>query len=263
MEKKLSAFLILFLFLPSGLLAKSLYVKLSFGAVSGGGIEDSLRPGEFSRFAAVTHDPNPRIGQEVFLELIYKFNRYLGFSLGNGYISKKMNGQTFEYSPPIMPPELEQVFEVHPSFSMEAIPICLSSHLSLPLGSSFELNVMGGIGFYFIKLESVTKWYTVYRTMGPSYTDTWNFRGKSNDFGYHLGAGLDFDLSLNLFLSVQAVYRFAGLKHIRSEEISERLTTAFYLDQIMGEDFSEEYNYHISELSLTGFSFWIGLKFRF
>jgi hypothetical protein len=206
------------IFFPSNLHAKEFYIKLSFVEVS--------------------QEIHPNFGMDVYVEFTYHLNRYIGFSIGNGYISKTLTGRTSEYDRA----GLGQIFTVFPDFSMEVIPICISLELSLPLTSAIKFNLKGGLGYYFMQCEGNTTW-----EWGGYNRSTYNFDGNSSHIGYHFGAS----------------YKIVNFKNMQSSEVSGSLETGEYLQWFMYETFTEDFDYQVSQASITGFSIRVGFKFKF
>lgn len=260
----LSLFLVFFFLLPLNLHAKQFYLKLTLGLIQGGDVDDALlSPARLSEYVAISYEKNSKLGQEIYLELIYQINSFLSFSVGNGYIHKLLMGKSTDYRPPILPPELEQIYTVAPRFSMEAIPICFSTIFSFTVTPPVQVNLSGGIGYYFVSFEGISKWETMFQYIGPSYQSTNNFKAQSNKFGYHLGAGFDVELGLSMFLSLEALYRMVDFKSLESEELYEMSKTSWYIKHYMGEDYSEDWDFRVFKAGLTGFYFRTGIKFKF
>lgn len=259
MEKRQRFFLILFLlcliFLPPHLHAKKkMYLKLSFGLSKGGVIEDALlSPSEFSEYVAVSHEMHSAIGLDVHMEFIYHLNSYLSFSVGYGYISKTLFGKTSGYDRL----DLGDIFTVYPECYMEVTPFFGSLSLSFPLSSSIQINLYGGVGFYYVNCESRTVWQ-----FGGYDRTTINLRGNSSQIGYHFGTGFDKRIAMNFLLSIDAEYKIVNFKNIESEELSGDFQTSEYLQWFMLETFTN-YNYQLSEVGLTGLTIRVGLKFKF
>ncbi|MCK4646725.1 MAG: hypothetical protein KAU46_10765 [Candidatus Aminicenantes bacterium] len=103
------------------------------------------------------------------------------------------------------------------------------------------------------------------------------FKSNAHSLGYHAGACVDFDLSLNLFLSVEALYRVVNFREFKARVVlpagfasfakeMENLavdSTFLYERQILGEENVGDIDYRISNFSYSGFSFRAGLKFKF
>lgn len=264
--KRTCAFFVLLVlvFWPSNLQAKKIYMKVSTALISGGGITDSWPSyPEYDEFVSVSCEKHSRLGQDLFMEFFFYLNSNFGFSIGSGYIHKTLRGKTSEYIPANSFPPFEPVFNVYPEFAAEAIPICLSSVFSFSLGPSIDVNLTGGVGYYFIKYEERTEWSTMFPS-GPYNRTTYNFKQESNQIGYHFSAGVDVKFSLNMLLSIDVVYRIVDLKNLESLDLSgEMWITSDYLQQYMGEDITGAFDYQISEASLTGLSVRMGIKFQF
>ncbi len=256
-------FFLSFLVLPSNLFAKKLYLKLSFGLIAGGNIEDALisHP-EYNDFVSVSSEIHSKPGTDIHLEFIYQLNPHLGFSIGYGYLHKTLEGKTFEYTPPALPPGLEQVFTVYPQFCTEANPFYLSTIFSFSL-ASVQVNLTCGVGYYFMTYENTTEWHTKF----PSevyYRSTYNFKQKSNQIGYHFGAGFDVRFSNNLLLTIDALYRIVDLQELESLDLSDEFYITWdYMQRFMQEPITEPFDYQLSEANLNGLSVSVGLKFKF
>lgn len=259
MKKGQKLFLVLFLlsiiFLPPNLHArKKMYLKFTFGLSKGGFIEDILlSPSEFSEYVAVSHDTHSTIGLDVYVEFFYHLNPYLSFSVGYGYISKKLIGKTSDYD------RLDsgQIFTVYPECYMEVTPLCGALSLSFPLTSSIQINFYGGAGFYLMNCEGRSTW-----EIGSYDRTTFNFEGSSSHIGYHFGAGFDKKLAMNFFLSIDAEYKIVNFKDIESVELSGGYRTSEYLQWFMRETVTD-FNYQIIEADLTGLTIRMGIKFKF
>jgi hypothetical protein len=232
-----------------------MYLKLSFGLSKGGFIEDTLlSPSEFSEYVAFSNETHSTIGLDVYAEFIYHLNSYLSLSLGYGYISKTLFGKTSEYD------RLDsgQIYAVYPECYMEVTPFCSSLSLSFPLSSSIQINFYGGVGFYLVNCESRTVWQ-----FGNYDRTTFNLEGSSSQIGYHFGGGFDKEIAMNFLLTLDAEYKIVNFKNIESVELTGDYQTSEYLQWFMRETFTEDFDYQISEVGLTGLSIRVGIKFRF
>lgn len=250
------------LVLPSNLFAKKIYMKFSFGLVAGGDIEDALisHP-EYNDFVSVSSEIHSKPGTDIRLEFIYQLNPHLGFSIGYGYLHKTLTGKTFEYTPPDLPPSL--VFTVYPQFCAEANPFYLSAIFSFSLASSIRVNLTGGVAYYLMTYENITEWHTIFQSE-VYYRSTYNFKQKSNQIGYHFGAGFDVRLSNNLLLTIDALYRIVDLQELESLDLSDEFYITWeYMQGFMQEPITEPFDYQLSEANLNGLSVSVGLKFKF
>ena len=255
--------IILFIFfLPFNLHAKKLFVKISFGLASGGDVNDALvTKSEYYDYISMSEERESKLGLDIYLEFIYQVNSFLSFSVGNGYISKTLIGNEVQFDPP----ESDGVdinFTLAPEFSSSVIPICFSAIFSFPVASTLKVNFYGGMGYYFGSFESKTKWHSDLSGFSTWEYRSWNFKGSANTVGYHLGTGLDIDLSMSLFLSVEALYRGVNFKRIKSSGVVGMDTTFFQIRFFEGESVSG-FDYRVSQISLSGVLFRTGLKFKF
>ncbi len=262
MKKRILLLILVVIFLlPAHLQAKSLFIKMSLGITLGGDMDDILitRP-EFADYISIGQDKNIKLGQGVYMELIYQVSRHISFSVRNGYLYKLLTGNTAEFEPPTF----KVKYVITPEFSAEAIPICFSAVFTYPIRGSFQINITGGLGYYFGTFESKSKWrspdYPGYTTLEDR---SWNFKGSSRAIGYHLGAGFDFGLYENLFLTLDALYRTVNFNSIKSEAELGVETTFFYLEFFEGKHTQIDFDYRVNQVSLSGLSIQGGVKFRF
>jgi len=255
---------LIFIFLfPLNLQGSKFYVKIAFGIASGGNVDDILlTQTEYSDYISMGEEKRPDLGQDIYLEFIYQVNPYLSFSVGNGYTSKMLKGKTAQFTPPASS-KFEGDYTLSPRFSFEAIPIYFSAIFTFPVRPSIRINFTGGVGYYFGTFESKSEW----RTNLPGFSTweyrSWNFKGKANTIGYHLGAGFDLDLSLNLYLTVDALYRVVNFNNIESSGEMGVDTTLVFIKFYEGEEPTADLDYRVSRASLTGPSFRVGLKVQF
>lgn len=262
MKKRILLLILVVIFLlPAPLQAKSLFIKMSLGIASGGDIDDILitRP-EFAGYISIGQDKKSKLGQGVYMELIYQVSPHLSFSVGNGYLYKLLTGNTAEFAPPAF----KGKYFLTPEFSAEAIPIYISAVFTFPIKTSFQINIMGGLGYYFGTFESKSKWRT---PDYPGYTTweyrSWNFKGSDRAIGFHLGAGFDLGLYENLFMTLDARYRTVNFNSIKSQAELGVDTTLFYLEFYESKHTQVDFDYRVNQVSLSGFSLQGGFKFRF
>lgn len=266
MKKGILLVMLISVFLwPSNLHAKKFFVKMAFGVASGGDVEDALfTHAEYNDYISMGQEKKSQIGEGIFLEFIYQLNPYISFSIGNGYAYKILKGKTAQFSPPGAENVIVGGFTLSPEFSSEAVPICFSAIFSFPISSSFKVNFMGGVGYYFGTFESKTEW-RLPSLPGFSTFDyrSWNFKGNASALGFHFGTGFDIDLTWNLFLTVDALYRMVNFNNIKSSgEMGEDTTFAF-LQFYEGGKSLIDFDYRVSKASLSGISYQVGLKFKF
>jgi len=255
----------LFLLFPLYIQGKQFFVKLAFGLSSGGNVEDTLlTQAKYSDYISIGGEGKPKLGQDIFLEFIYQLNPYISFSLGNGYTSKVLKGKNAQYSPPEIEHVITGGYILSPEFSSDVIPVCFSVIFSYPASPSLQINFLAGAGYYFGTFESKTQWRTLSDPgYGTSRNPSWNFEGKANTIGYHVGASFDIDFSRNLILSVDTLYRKVNFNNIKSSGEVGGDTTFTNFRFFEGGEVSVDFDYRVSRVSLSGFSVRAGLKFEF
>lgn len=260
---KKTLILLFVIFLPFNLHAKKLFLKIAFGLASGGDVSDNIvTKSEYYDYISLSEERETKLGQDIYLEFIYQVNSFLSFSVGNGYISKTLIGKEAQFDPPESPYPFNPDFTLTPEFSSSVIPICFSAIFSFPVASTLKVNFYGGMGYYFGSFESKMKWQMDSSESSTWEYRSWNFKGTANTIGYHLGTGFDIDLSLNLLLTVDALYRGVNFKRIKSSGVVGMDTTFFQIRFFEGESVSE-FDYRVSQISLSGVLFRTGLKFKF
>lgn len=245
--------------------AKGLFIKMTFGLASGGDVDDSLLTSpEFSDYVTAGRKDRSPIGQAVFIELIYQVNSYIGISVSNGYFYKMLKGKPAQYSPAAMESAFIGGFSLSPEFHSEAIPVCLSAILTLPFSSTIRMNFLGGLGYYYGRFESRTKWRL------PSHPGfetfeyrSWNFKGDDHAIGFHLGSGLDLKVNEKMFLVCDVLYRSVSFHNIKTSGEIGQDTTFFYLQFYEGQEVLTDFDYRVNQASLSGISVQIGMKFKF
>ena len=266
------------LILPLSLESKQLFVRMSFALMHEGHVEDTWRmTTDYYNFSSVK-GKRTSPGMDVTLEFIYQFHPNFSLAVGTGYISRTLNGSSGFFSSSDEG-DLYKEFSFSPEFRSEIYPFYLSGIFSFPVMGGIEANFIGGIGYYIGYVECTTSNQKI--ESGNWLYLTRLFKSKAHSLGYHAGVGIDFDLSLNLFLSVEALYRVANFREFKTQvnplsglaiyfvSVTEEMenlavdSTFLYEQQIRGEENAGDIDYRISNFSYSGFSFRVGLKFKF
>ena len=148
---------------------------------------------------------------------------------------------------------------VFPEIQAEVVPICFSAVLSLPV-SSFQLNLLGGVGLYFGSFTSNSEMEIIYPTRSWSHTPN-NFDASKNSMGLHVGGGIDIPLPMNIFLTLDALYTSVNFKNIKSEAVLGGDTTLVYF--VFPNNTDVYLDYSITSVDSSGFTFRTGVKFMF
>ncbi|MGM0466130.1 MAG: outer membrane beta-barrel protein [Acidobacteriota bacterium] len=256
-------FLFLFiLFFSSNIQGEHIYIKMSLGFFSGGGINDSLSHPEYAPYIALDQQGINQLGGEFSLDLFYQVNSHLSFSLGGGYLMGRLKGNEAVYFNPtdLGPTE----FNLYPRLDSTVYSVCLSALYSFPLNPSFQINVLGGIGYYFGSFEHRTDWYA---SLIPLYENkliykSQSFKGNANTLGTHLGAGFDLETTENIFLSFDVLYRIVDFKNLEIRVPTDMKTPQFYFGLYESRDL-DDFSYQIQKISMGGILIRFGLKCRF
>jgi len=73
-----------FFFVSSSLAGDHVYIKISLGLASGGGMNDTISHPEYAPYIALGQQGKAHLGYELNLELLYEINPRLSFSLSGG-----------------------------------------------------------------------------------------------------------------------------------------------------------------------------------
>jgi len=278
------------LFFPFNLESKQLFVKMSFGLTPWGEMHDAWFTTTDYYAYSTTPAGRARPGLDISIEFIYQINSNIGFSFGTGYFSKSLYGNPGQFVTPPDTGDFVGTFSYTPELASDIYPLYLSGIFSFPVMSKVKWNFLGGMGYYFarIRCKNVDK-----TAEGTGTAPLWNYVGwklesNSGAVGYFVGTCLDFDLSLNMFLSVEALYRSLNFKRLKTSSltytqiISIRISrevnldqaeenvrelvddsTFFYLQRVLGNENQGDIDYRVSGFDCSGFLFRIGIKFRF
>jgi hypothetical protein len=266
----------LFLLWPFHLFSKHLYGKIAFGLFTGGNVDDVWQSTTgYYEFKAIKGAKSPS-GLDVSLEFIYQLHPNISFSLGAEYFSKKVNGSIGWFTSPEASDFIGD-FSYSPELDMEVYSVFLSAIYSFPVMTTVRLNFLGGVGFYFGRIECTeVNWRN--ETGDPrsrwNYF-TWRYESDVNTVGFRSGIGVDIDVFPQMFLTLEALYRWGQFKSFHScvaelysrygfesTELGEE-STFLYAERILGTEEQGDIDYNVSDFSYSGFSFLVGFKFKF
>lgn len=241
---------------------------------------DGLKKGELK-----TIERGSGAGIELTLDITSRFGIYLG----SGFFYTRMESRSgFE----VTPPDFYHVdFTFSPKINISVIPVKFGVHFTiLPFDSKARFFVKGGMGYYFAKVNYFWEEREIWTREDSSlFTDIvemaeWDL--KSGGFGYHIQVGLEYNLTRNLSLVVEAQRRLAKLKKLTGTEIflgtgySENFYGAVYYYEkkdvitekyYIGLGFYKEKpdlpspkyrNIRNAELDLSGYTWKIGIRIR-
>jgi len=277
MRRYLLPLILLSLFLHfSGLEAKELFIKMSFGLASGGAVRDTwAQSSDYYEFST-TAGKRPSLGMDTSMEFIAKLNPIIGFSLSAGYMSGNLNGSSIRISHPEMRDFQGDVF-YSPKFSASINPFCLTAIFSLPVLGSSRWNFSGGVGYYLGKVECTDSNWKLEFPEAPLNWQyfLWRYESRSSSVGIHGGTAFDLSLPMGAFLSFEVLYRKLEFKRFKTSALKIYAwlqnegdshggdSTFIYMKSIGTSEDKPDIDYMVSNMDCSGFSFRLGLKFKF
>lgn len=254
--------LIIISFFPNlNLYADKFSIKLMVGKNSGGVLTDSFtfNPQYYDN-TDVFPPGKQKMGLDIYFEFSYALNPYISFSIGTGYVTKTLDGN----SPQFEPNEgstINTIYTFNPSISAEIAPFCLSSQLSLPLSQHFRINIKAGVGYYYGNFVSLAE--LRYERPDQVFTSSpYNFSGSGSTIGYHFGGSLDIPTPIGgLDFTVEILHTWIKFQEFTIAQTgAEGNTFAYYWMPPVGIFYLA---YNVSDIDLSGFTFRAGCKIRF
>ncbi len=259
---------------------------MGLGLCQSGKLEDSWLIDPIHYGFEITNPKAVSPGYDITLELIYRFHRNFGISIGTGSIWQKAGGHSCLCSPFADEFPLGDI-EFTPVISADIIPVYLTGIFFLPVSSFLQLNVFGGVGYYNGSLETLKAVEEDYGAENPLRVKNrlvWKYEYKGQTVGVHAGIGADLALMPPLFLSVEFLYRKAEFKDFKTsaqrvrgtgwgpffanqmKEDGERWggdSTFLYAQKIKIVDSQRDIDYSVARYNSSGFIMRVGVKFRF
>ena len=276
----------LLLLCPFSVESKQLYIKMNFGLITGGNINDSWHLNQGYYDYTLTQGKKTGPGLDCSLEFIFELHPNISFSLGSGYISRSLYGRISRFTI-FGTDEAVKNFSCSPKFISEMIPLYLTAIFSFPVKSSIQLNFLGGVGYYLGKIKGAEIVSGYGELDNPSMIANrliWKFESSANTIGFHTGTGIDMALPLDMFFCFEVIYRVASFKKLKTSvqkmtasgvphilavmigETGEDLgvdSTFLYVQKIREVEEQKDIDYRVSHFNYSGFSFRAGLKFKF
>ncbi|MFW6129200.1 MAG: hypothetical protein ACOC6P_03015 [Candidatus Aminicenantaceae bacterium] len=220
-------------------------------------------------------------GIDISGEMFINFSERFGISIGAGYIhSGKESSIENTWGSWI-----STTFKDTVCPEISAIPLTLSLHVILPVGSVLDVVFNAGTGYYIGKVE----WSYHYKNLGnPSvaYKESWN--AGSNAMGFHGGIALQWNINSQWAFFIGFKGRYVKLTELTGEYSWEYVTsdysdsgeandyTFWFGDYRYGSEFYSQMllndtkpsgslwkNVRKGEVSLSGFSLIVGIKIDF
>lgn len=270
----------LLLLYPINLESSQFNIKIGLGLFQGGKIQDVWRTKtDFYDYTSIPGEKT-ELGLDISLELLFQINSSFGFSLGTGYISKAFSGSVGQFKVPDTG-DLSGDFSYSPMFNSDMYPFYFTAIWSHPVRLNARLNFLGGVGYYFGKIKCLSDNFSSNLhdlDMQWSYF-SWIYESNINTIGFHLGTGLEIDLSNKSFLFVEALYRGVKFKKFKTSHIysSSSLlvqiigegrkelggeSTFMYAQRLSGDETWGDIDYRFYNLNFSGLFFRVGVKFR-
>jgi len=149
-----------------------------------------------------------KMGMDIGGEILINFMPNLSIGFGAGYISAEK-----ETTAQLMFWTVTEDQTYHPKFS--AIPITLSIYYGIPVGSSIDVVLNAGLGYYIgivsFDYSFIDDWG------GGSYEYEHSWTANSNALGFHGGIDLEFGIARNLAFIVGAKGRYAKLTDLTAD----------------------------------------------
>jgi hypothetical protein len=146
--------------------------------------------------------------QDLNAELEYRFTPFLAISVGVGLVSKNQGSGTVEFRIP-GPDSNGVAYTYSPEFSLTMIPVFATATLSIPLGTSLRLDVLGGLSYIFGKFDMQD---SKLNSIPTGYASDWSYfpselGSNSQTRGYHAGLGLEYLASEGASFYAEVLYR--------------------------------------------------------
>jgi opacity protein-like surface antigen len=283
MKKIYLAVFSLFLIWPFQVEAKELFVKMAFGLKQGGSIDgagDSIND-----YFEIQHlEPEKlSLGMDLSFESIYQFSSHIGVSLGFSFTKQTPEGPSAVFIPPD-DWSMDENFQFSPVFSSEIYSVYVNGIYFLPLPASHQMYVFGGMGYYLGTFlcghDADDVEFRFYNFKKEFFC--WSYESDVNTLGYHIGAGIDFGLSNNLYISFEGLYRVVSFSIHKTSVIydSRWIGMPFPVNYeeaaLYGEDSTFFYGYrtdknaaegdiqyNVNNFDFSGFTLRLALKFKF
>jgi hypothetical protein len=141
-------------------------------------------------------------------EFIYHLNPRWAVGLGLGYFEHLKESQvTYTYG------FIDATEAVKPKYAV--VPLTANLHYFLTLGRNLRLDLSGGFGYYFARLNYEASQNL--SLLGFNGKDVYTFEGSKGGFGLQGGAGLEMSLSPRFALILQVLGRFASISGFRGD----------------------------------------------
>jgi hypothetical protein len=129
-------------------------------------------------------------------DLIIYFTPNIGLGFGGGYLQSS-SSSTIDLTQPGGSASISTKPQV------SAIPIRASLYISLPMGTSANLVLQGGAGYYLAKYEDIFR-----IEEGPDWVQ-YDYKADGKGIGFHGGLGFELNIGPNIGLFLEGLARYA------------------------------------------------------
>lgn len=283
MKKYISVVIVLgFIVLsPQKLMSNVFSIKLGIGISYGGHVNDIWTTTTNYFIQGTDKDVKKFSTVQMFVEIVFPVYRNFTLSVGAGKFSKVLSGTKGLFTLPASS-DMSGDFFSTPEFHFQSIPVLVTATWSYTVWPETQVYVLGGVGYYFSKFNIYNHNIT-YNLQEPSSTSIYfplDYRGSTDSWGYHGGAGFEVNMGKNFFFFVESVYRSVKFKKLESifaidersdayDIIKEKLgesvaeSTFLYFINWSGDENWGDIVYSVNNIFLSEIIFRAGLRIRF
>ena len=152
-----------------------------------------------------------KMGMDFSGEILVSFMPHFSMGIGAGYLSAGKE-TAMEVTDTLSSSDHTNTYNI--KFSV--IPITLSLYYGIPVGSSMQVMLNAGLGYYLGTVNFNLFSEGDINSFTEEGTDEWS--AKSNSLGFHGGIDLEFGIARNVALVVGAKGRYANLTDLTGTE---------------------------------------------
>lgn len=229
MKKAFTIIAAVILLAPMALAEFSLKIGGGFTTIPGGDYNKGMKGFvDYSRAYSTdwsgTYDGNlsglSSIGMNFFVEGTYNFTPNIGVGLGAGYFQTQAKEDSF-FNDGVLFVLWWAERTVSNSATLSVIPITLNVHYTLPLSSTFNLDVFAGPGLYLTNFTFEDETDFDAWLLGIFHTDdyhaTTDYKASKTAFGFQGGLGLEFNVSPSIAIFLNGLFRVLTVSDIKGD----------------------------------------------
>ncbi len=257
-------------------------IKLGAGLSRGGHVNDLWTTTTNYFIQGTDEDVKKFSTIQMFVDIVFPVYQNFSLSVGAGNFSKILRGTKGLFFLPDSSDVSGDFFST-PEFHFKSTPVLVTAQWTYTVWREAQVYVLGGVGYYFSKFNIYNHNIT-YDLQEPYSTLNYfplDYRGRTDSWGFHGGAGFEVNAGNNLFFFIESVYRSVKFKKLESVfAIDSRAERAYDLiKEQLGDDVPEstflyfinwggdenwgDIVYLINNIFLSEIIFRAGLIFRF